>query len=123
MTALLVMFGAALGAVLRWRLDWSMSRRWPGPLPWATLSINVIGSFALSLLVGLFAIGNAGEPLVALLGTGVCGGFTTFSTFAYEVIDLVRRGRWGGAVAYVALSVGLSLAVATAGWSLAQAIG
>ena len=118
----LVMLGAALGAALRWRLDWSVSRRWPGPLPWATLSINVLGSFALSLVVGLFAAGAVSASAVALLGTGVCGGFTTFSTFAFEVVDLARRGRWAGAAAYVALSVGLSLVAAAAGWSLASAI-
>ena len=103
MTVLLVVLGAALGASARLLV----SRRIAGER--ATLLVNVSGS----LLVGLFA--GLSPRGYALLGTGFCGAFTTYSTFAVEAVQLPRPR----AARYVALSVGLCLAAAAAGLGLA----
>jgi CrcB protein len=78
----------------------SPGSRSPGPslhFPWATLAVNVVGAFALGVLVG------ATPPTAAsrlALGAGVCGGFTTFSTYAVEAVALAERGLPGRAGAY-----------------------
>jgi CrcB protein len=99
---LLVALGGALGSVLRYALG-----RWAGGQPVATLAINVAGSFALALVVRLFqeTAGAENPALVQLLGSGFCGGFTTFSTFEVETFRLLREGRALAAFAYVTVSV------------------
>lgn len=89
----------------------------PPHFPWATFSINVLGS----LLLGAFAAfwlhhdGPSHKAWYLMLGVGFCGGYTTFSTFALETFDLLRHGQTGWAIAYVAASVvGAILAVAAA---------
>lgn len=92
-----VMLGAGIGAALRYRLDRVISRSRPGPFPLGTLTINMLGSFVLGILVGWGA--SSPDPratldpaTIALLGTGLCGGFTTFSTFSYEAVRLLEDG-------------------------------
>lgn len=86
----------------------------PG-FPWATLAVNVAGCVLLGLVLG--AVGErAPGPLVVAATVGYLGAFTTFSTFAYETITLVRLDRAPAALGYVALSVGLGLAAATVGY-------
>ena len=99
MTVLLVALGAAVGAVGRLLV----ARALPGRR--ATLAVNVLGSALLGLLVGPPA------STYALLGTGFCGAFTTFSTFAVEAVQSRSRG-------YVALSTALCLAAAALGVTL-----
>ena len=121
MTALLVMAGAAVGAPSRWLLDQLVRGRAGGVFPWGTLGINVLGSLILGLLLGA-SVGRSEPALVALAGTGFCGGFTTFSSFGFETVRLAEEGDYGQAVLNVGVSVGLGLAAAFAGWSLGQAI-
>jgi len=66
--------------------------------------------------------GAGGSALVALLGTGFCGGFTTFSSFGFETVRLAEDGAHGQAAANVAASVALGLAAAFAGWYLGQSL-
>lgn len=108
---LAVMLGAGLGAAARYRIDRSMSRRWPGPFPLGTFTINMLGSFALGIVMGA----QPGAGLVALLGTGLCGGFTTFSTFSYETVRLFEEGWRRVPVFYVAASLVVGLSVAGLG--------
>lgn len=110
MTPLLVALGAAVGAPLRSllgaRLD---SPRFPS----GTLLVNVVGS----LLLGLFAGLSLGEHPMALLGTGFCGGFTTYSSFAVQTHSLgTTRG-----TLYAAATIVVSVAAAALGWAIAQA--
>jgi len=100
-TWLLVAVGAAVGAAARYLLDTSVRRRWPGRFPWGILLVNVSGSFALGVLVGA----GAGVQLAALLGTGFCGAFTTWSTLAVDAVLLGRDRAWWPAVADVVGSV------------------
>ncbi|MEO6094101.1 MAG: fluoride efflux transporter CrcB [Novosphingobium sp.] len=74
--------------------------------PWATLTCNVAGSFAMGLLAGWLARhGSQGEGWRLLLGVGVLGGFTTFSAFSLEFATFIQRGASGQALVYVALSL------------------
>ena len=105
-----VALGGAIGSVLRYQLGRGMTY-WLGPqavsaFPWATLTVNLIGSFAMGLLAGWLARhGEGGEPLRLLIGVGLLGGFTTFSAFSLELMVLADRGQAGQAFIYAAVSV------------------
>ncbi len=110
-SSLLVAIGGGLGAWLRHLTG----RAWlagAGPIsaaafPWATLTVNIVGSLGMGLLVGWLARhgSSAGESLRLLLGVGVLGGYTTFSSFALEFAVLIERGALGLAATYVATSL------------------
>ncbi|MCU1688266.1 MAG: crcB, partial [Jatrophihabitantaceae bacterium] len=95
MTVLLVFAGGAVGAPSRYLLDRAIQSRHGWRFPIGTLAVNVLGC----LLLGAIAE-SAGAPawVVALLGTGFCGGFTTFSTFAVESVELAAQGHLRGAL-------------------------
>lgn len=122
MTLLLVMLGAAAGAPCRWLLDQAISSRNPRAFPLGTWTINVTGSLVLGLVVAAYALGSAPLAVVALVGTGFCGGFTTFSTFGFETIRLVESGSTFEAGLNVVSSVAVGLLAAFAGWYLGQAL-
>lgn len=87
--------------------------------PVKTLAINIIGAFAIGLIAAAAAKNaDMDSRLVLLLKTGVCGGFTTFSTFALEISDLMRGGSWGAAIAYMLLSLILGVAAVFAAEAL-----
>jgi CrcB protein len=109
--AALVFAGGGTGAVLRYEVG-RMLTRWLGPatvtaFPWATLTVNVIGSLAMGVLAGFLARhGSAsGETMRLLIGVGVLGGFTTFSSFSLELMLLIERGQPSTAFAYAAVSL------------------
>ncbi len=121
MTAFLVMVGAGFGAPSRWLLDQYVRGRVGGVFPWGTFGINVLGSVVLGVLLGVSA-GHGGTVLVALLGTGFCGGFTTFSSFGFETVRLAEDGEYAAALLNVTASVLLGLGAAYAGWWLGQTL-
>ncbi|MGN6497323.1 MAG: fluoride efflux transporter CrcB [Tsuneonella sp.] len=109
--AALVFAGGGTGAVLRYETG-RMLTGWLGAatvaaFPWATLTVNVLGSLAMGLLAGFLArFGSAsGEIMRLLLGVGVLGGFTTFSSFSLELMLLIERGQPGAAFVYGAVSL------------------
>lgn len=112
-TVLQVALGGAIGATARYGVNVLAARIAPG-FPFGTLMVNVIGSFAMGLLAAIFAH-RGGHHLAPFLMTGVLGGFTTFSAFSLDTLTLWERGQGGIAAAYVALSVGISLAAIIAG--------
>nr|WP_045235295.1 fluoride efflux transporter CrcB [Deinococcus pimensis] len=113
------MVGGALGALARFLVGALsaalVARSALAGWPWATLGVNVLGSFLLSLLVTLVSRGLVDPRWRLWLGTGFLGAFTTFSTFSLEADDLARRGEPGVAALYVVLSVGLGLLGVLAG--------
>ena len=110
MASLHVALGGAIGSVLRYQLGRGMTL-WLGPqavtaFPWATLTVNLIGSLAMGVLAGWLARhGESAEQLRLLLGVGLLGGFTTFSAFSLEMMVLVERGQAAQAFLYAAVSV------------------
>ena len=101
MTVFLALSAAGgLGAALRFYLDGAIRGRVPHPLPVGTMTINVLGSLLLGLAVGLAARSALSDEWVAVLGIGLLGGFTTFSTASFETVQLVRDGRWRLGVGY-----------------------
>lgn len=107
---LLVGLGGAVGSMARYALGIALAG-YSTAFPVATLLINAGGSLLMGVLVGLGAhFVNLTEPWRALLAVGVLGGFTTFSTFSLEVVQLVERNQLPLAVLYIALSLLLALA-------------
>ncbi len=113
MTYLWVALGGALGSVGRFWLASLLALRAGEAFPWGTLAVNVLGSF----LIGFFGVltGPDGRWVVGVgarqfFMIGVCGGFTTFSSFSLQTLYLVNEGQWLGAAANVVLSVVLCLA-------------
>lgn len=117
MTWVLVGGGGVIGALVRYALSKWIGERLVVSFPFATLFINVSGSF----LLGLFTRGLGNwlphvEPDVMLfLGAGFCGAYTTFSTFTYEITILAREGRFSVAIVYYLASAVLGFAAAAVG--------
>ena len=97
MNALFVFLGGGAGSVLRYLVG-----LWIGSaaFPWATFAVNAVGSFAIGLLGGWASRFGWGETLRLSLTVGLCGGFTTFSTFSKESLALAEAGRWYAFAAY-----------------------
>jgi CrcB protein len=115
--------GGAVGSVARYLLSTLLQERSGGVFPVGTLVVNVTGSLLLGLLLRYSLDAPAFSPEVrVLLATGFCGGYTTFSTFSYETARLMETGDYRRAVAYVVLSVGVSLAAMFAGFAAARAL-
>ena len=119
-----VALGGALGSVARyWISVWALplSRS----VPWGTIGINILGSFAISFFGTLtIAHGRYGvpEPWRLFFMVGVCGGFTTFSSFSLQTFELLRAGAMGRAMLNVGVSVILCLAAVAAGHALAAGL-
>ncbi len=115
----LVSVGGALGTLLRY---WTgeLAPVGAGTFPTTTLLINVLGAFALGLVVGVLARRRPDDAVLRpLLGIGLLGGFTTFSTFAVENAQLLRADRVGTAVAYCVTSIAVGLFAAALGLRIA----
>lgn len=119
MNWLLVVAGAMVGAPLRYLTDRSVQARHDTVFPWGTFLVNVAGSLVLGLVTGAALAGAASEPVRLLLGTGLCGALTTYSTFSYETLRLAEDGARLFAVLNVVLSVAAGLGAAFAGAALA----
>ena len=108
MTYFWVAIGGALGSTARYAMSLLVAALTSGSFPYGTLMVNVTGA----ILMGFFATlsGPDSRFLIPVSGrlfmmTGICGGYTTFSTFSLETVNLMRNGRWGAALANVGLSV------------------
>ncbi|MEU5046570.1 fluoride efflux transporter CrcB [Streptomyces griseorubiginosus] len=122
MNWLLVVAGAVIGAPLRYLTDRAVQSRHDSVFPWGTFAVNVTGCLILGLLTGAAAAGAAGSHLQLLLGTGLCGALTTYSTFSYETLRLAETGARLYAAANVTASLVAGLGAAFAGVALAQVV-
>lgn len=112
--------GGAAGAMLRYALSLFPYK---GTFPVLTLITNVLGALAIGAIAGAAARRGLSAELVLFLKTGVCGGFTTFSTFSLETYELLNQGHYGTALLYMAASLVLCLAGVAAGMFLTERIG
>ena len=119
-TLLQVAIGGALGSAARYLVNVTAMRLLGPGFPWATVAVNVAGSFLMGVLVVALAHRDA-MRLAPFLMTGVLGGFTTFSAFSLDALTLWERGQTGLAAAYVAGSVAVSLAAIVAGMAVTRA--
>lgn len=122
MNWLLVICGAMVGAPLRYLTDRAVQARHDSVFPWGTFTVNVAGSSILGLLTGAAAAGAASAHVQLLIGTGLCGALSTYSTFSYETLRLTEEGAGLLAVANVGGSIMAGLGAAFAGTAVAQAI-
>ena len=116
--ALLVAAAGGVGAVLRALLIHHLGLRRNDPLPLGTVVVNASGSFVLGVLTGLALYHGLGPHVLAVVGVGLCGGYTTWSTASWETIHLLHTGHRGGAVGYTLGSLVVCIAAATAGIGL-----
>jgi CrcB protein len=115
MAYLLAALGGALGALARWGVSEALPAS-PGTWPWATLLVNLTGCFLLGVLLAVLA-SRSPEPAWArpFVAVGVLGGYTTYSTFAVDVVGMVENGAIGTALGYVLASVLGGVAAVAAG--------
>ncbi|MET9465058.1 CrcB family protein [Streptomyces sp. NPDC006544] len=120
MNWLVVILGAAVGAPLRYLGDRAVQARHDSVFPWGTFVVNAAACLLLGALTGAVLDGAASSRLSLLLGTGLCGALSTYSTFSYETLRLAERG-WGFlAVANAAGSVLVGLGGVTLGFQVAR---
>lgn len=105
-----VALAGGVGSMLRFLADGLVTARVGPHRPWGTFAVNVTGSFALGLVVGIATMLG---PWATILGTGLLGGYTTFSTATWEGLRLVRGHHWGAAAVH---TLGLAAACLLAAW-------
>lgn len=114
-----VAIGSALGGVGRYTAAMAVARLTGAQFPWGTILINIVGSFIIGLVATMTAAGArfAAPPGLRLfIMVGFCGGFTTFSSFSLQTLELLRDGHNGEALGNIALSVVLCMAGVAAGY-------
>ena len=118
-TYLFVALGGAIGSVGRFWLNSLVTARAGDGFPWGTLVINVLGSFAIGVFATLVPVGQ--DTARKFLMAGICGGFTTFSAFSLQTLELTQRGEWLRAGGNILGSVALCLVAVRLGWMIGAA--
>jgi CrcB protein len=118
MTVLLVLLGGAVGAPLRYLADLAVQSRHDSVFPWGTFAVNVVGSALLGSVAAAVDTAGAAPWLLTLVGTGLCGALTTYSTFGYETVRLVQDGASWTALGNALGSLAAGLAACAGGWWL-----
>lgn len=109
-TVLLIGLGGGIGSMLRYLTSTVVANRWGSLFPYGTFVVNVVGCVVIGIAYGLASRYGWFSPQMRLfLATGVCGGYTTFSAFAYENISLLQGGNYLLALTYIVASVVLCL--------------
>jgi CrcB protein len=118
-----VAIGGAVGSVARYLVGIGSGKLFGTDFPWGTLIINVTGSFLIGALVGLFAVRwDLSQAMRIFLTVGICGGYTTFSTFSLDAYYLMERGQTLASFAYMVASVALSVGALIAALRLVRAV-
>lgn len=120
---LAIAFGGAVGALGRHFVNVGMVTFFGTGFPWATLTVNVVGSFLMGVLVHVFAVSwPVSMEMRALLAVGGLGAFTTFSTFSLDVVFLYERGELLLAAVYIGVSVAASIGALFLGLKIARMV-
>ena len=118
-TALLIALGGAFGTLLRYGMNVACAERFGDGLPIATFSVNALGSFALGLLSQVLVGRTLWDvPLGLIVGTGVLGGFTTYSSFNLELLRMLQHGHNGRALIYASLTFVTCMLLGAFGWAI-----
>jgi len=108
---ILIGIGSCIGGISRYLTQQYVQKYYPSSIPLGTLSVNIIGCFLIGIIYALADRGNILSPAMRLfLATGFCGGYTTFSSFAYENISLMREGDFFYTGLYIMLSIVIGFA-------------
>lgn len=118
-----IFLGGGTGSVLRYCVQMMLHERIvPYSFPWATITVNILGSFLIGLFYTLSARFNLSTEIRLLLTTGLCGGFTTFSTFSNDGLIMMKQGFYGMYFLYTLLSILLGIIAAFAGGAFGRYI-
>ncbi|MCT8986268.1 fluoride efflux transporter CrcB [Shewanella phaeophyticola] len=115
---LLVAIGGSIGAVLRYLLSIFMIQLFGSSFPFGTLMVNLLGSFLMGVVYALGQLSHVSPEIKALVGVGLLGALTTFSTFSNETLLLMQDGLWHKAILNVLLNVTLCLLMVYIGQQL-----
>lgn len=113
---LAIFLGGGFGSVLRYAVQLLVHE--PYRFPWATFSVNVLGSLLIGIFYALSAKLHVPDEIRFFLTAGFCGGFTTFSTFSYNCLDLIKAGEFAIFAAYIIGSVLLGIIAAYLGYRI-----
>lgn len=120
---IVIFLGGGTGSVLRYCVQMALHERIvPYSFPWATFAVNILGSFLIGLFYTLSARFNLSTELRMLLTTGLCGGFTTFSTFSNDGLIMIKQGFYSMFFLYTLLSIVLGVTAAFAGGAFGRYI-
>ncbi|MEJ8804196.1 fluoride efflux transporter CrcB [Pontibacter sp. H249] len=114
--------GSFIGGSFRYLLALLIQNRSAVAFPFATLTVNIVGCFLIGLVFGLGVKGNISPEWRLFLATGILGGFTTFSAFSYESVNMLQSGQVGSALTYILASVLLGLLATFAGLWLVKLV-
>lgn len=114
---ILLMAGGAVGTLLRYLISTYTQRSMGSPFPFGTLTVNLVGCLIIGILAGMNMTRSFDENLKLLLFTGLLGGFTTFSSFGLESLQLIRDGRGLWAIGYLLISNAGGILLAWTGYS------
>lgn len=112
---LLIGSGGFAGSVLRYLVSQGVQNKFLSSFPYGTLTVNIIGSLLIGIVYGLVEKGNLSPELRLFLATGILGGFTTFSAFSLDSLNLLQEGLWVESITYILLSVVLGILAAFLG--------
>lgn len=120
---LIVGAGSFIGGAMRFLLSTFMKNICAQGFPWGTLAVNLLGCFLFGIVFAIFSRNSSADnALYLLLTTGFCGGFTTFSTFANESVQMLQHGNTFGFVGYVAASVIAGFLLIALGYWIVKAL-
>ena len=118
---LAIFIGGGVGSMMRYGVQVLLHERITAyNFPWATFSVNIVGSFLIGLFYAASARFGLSTEVRLLLTTGLCGGFTTYSTFSNDVLLLLKGGEWLPALTYILLSLLFGVAACLLGYKILQ---
>jgi CrcB protein len=122
MIPIYIAVGGAAGAVARYALAGFVQNAADSRFPWGTAAVNILGSLLIGFAMRSLEALPASPEMRAFVAMGLLGGFTTFSTYTYESLALIRDGLWLRAAIYSLGSLGIGLLAVAMGWSLSAAV-